>query len=304
MRVVQYTQTATIRQRQLANRSTGSRFAVNVSRYTGNLINHLSFDGNVYRKLICKTRRKYFASNCPGLLKMFSSQTQSKSTCLTRSRFARHLEYSASSYQIGVQDVVKSTRFDRLVPVKVACYTGSQFGRHLESIPRVTTNGGWRCCRIDSIRLVTVDVDLCKRKSICKTIRKFSASGHELGLKILSNRTTRHSWCRIVIPEVDWQDTSKILRKRPRKGGCRFCRIERLVTVDVDPSYRKSICKTTLLMTSRVDPCESSRFVYIEYLNLTLMYYLLLRIDFPSDGSILLMTSRVNPYESCQFVNI
>ena len=43
-------------------------------------------------------------------------------------------------------------------------------------------------------------------------------------------------------------------------------RIERLVTVDVDLSYRKSICKTTLLMTSR--------FVYIEYPNLTLKYVL------------------------------
>ena len=51
-------------------------------------------------------------------------------------------------------------------------------------------------------------------------------------------------------------------------------RIERLVTVDVDLSYRKSISKTTLLMTSRVDPCDSSRFVYIEYPNLMLKYVL------------------------------
>ena len=61
-RVVQYTQTATIRQRQLANRSTGSRFAVNASRYTGNLINHLSLDGNAHRKSVYKTRRKCFAN--------------------------------------------------------------------------------------------------------------------------------------------------------------------------------------------------------------------------------------------------
>ena len=47
-------------------------------------------------------------------------------------------------------------------------------------------------------------------------------------------------------------------------------RVERLVTVDVDLSYRKS----TLLMTSRVDPCDSSRFVYIEYPNLMLKYVL------------------------------
>ena len=51
-------------------------------------------------------------------------------------------------------------------------------------------------------------------------------------------------------------------------------RIERLVTVDVDLSYRKSISKTTLLMTSRVDTCDSSRFVYIEYPNLMLKYVL------------------------------
>ena len=102
--VVQCTQTATIRQRQLANRSTGSRFAVDASRYTENLINHLSLHGNAHRK------------------------------------------------------------------------------------------------------------------SICKTLRKYSASGHERGLEILSNRTTRHSWCRPVIPEVDLQDTQKILRKWPRKG--------------------------------------------------------------------------------------
>ena len=37
--------------------------------FTGNLINHLSLDGNAYRKKICKTLRKYFASNCQGLLK-------------------------------------------------------------------------------------------------------------------------------------------------------------------------------------------------------------------------------------------
>ena len=47
-------QTVTIRQRQFANRFTGSRFAVNASRYTGNLINHLLLNGNAYQKSICK----------------------------------------------------------------------------------------------------------------------------------------------------------------------------------------------------------------------------------------------------------
>ena len=61
---------------------------------------------------------------------------------------------------------------------------------------------------------------------------------------MLSNLTTRHS--RPVMPEVDLKDTSKISRKWPRKGVTSIVestRIERLVTVDVDPSYRKSICK-------------------------------------------------------------
>ena len=72
-------------------------------------------------------------------------------------------------------------------------------------------------------------------------LRKYSASNYEGRLETLSNRL----------------DST---------------RIERLVTVDVDLSYWKSISKTTLLMTSRVDPCDSSRFVYIEYPNLTLKY--------------------------------
>ena len=37
-------------------------------------------------------------------------------------------------------------------------------------------------------RLVTVDVDMSYRKSICKALRKFSVRGHERRLQILSNR--------------------------------------------------------------------------------------------------------------------
>ena len=44
---------------------------VNASRYIGNLINRLSLDGNW--KSICKSLRKYFISNCQGLLKMLSN---------------------------------------------------------------------------------------------------------------------------------------------------------------------------------------------------------------------------------------
>ena len=95
-------------------------------------------------------------------------------------------------------------------------------------------------------RLATVKVDPSHWKSICKTLRKYSASNYQGSLKMLSNPTTRHSWCRPVMPEVDLKDTSKISRKWPRKGVksiVESTRIERLVTVDVDPSQRKSICK-------------------------------------------------------------
>ena len=77
-------------------------------------------------------------------------------------------------------------------------------------ITQVATKGGYKYYRIE--RLVTVDVDPSYRKSICKTLRKYSASNYERKLEILSHRL----------------DST---------------RIERLVTVDVDPSQRKSICK-------------------------------------------------------------
>ena len=80
-------------------------------------------------------------------------------------------------------------------------HTGSQFANHLGNISQVTVKGCWQCCRIE--RLVSVaPVDPSYQKSINKTFRKYSASGHEMGLQILSNRTTRHSWCRTVIPPV------------------------------------------------------------------------------------------------------
>ena len=63
-----------------------------------------------------------------------------------------------------------------------------------------------------------VKVDPSHWKSICKTLRKYSASNYQRSLKMLSNPTTRHSWCRPVMPEVDLKDTSKISRKWPRKG--------------------------------------------------------------------------------------
>ena len=101
---VKYTQTVTIRQRQFANRSTGSRFAVNAVRYTGNLIIHLSFDGNAYQKSICKTLGKHSSSNYQGSFKMLSNR-------------------------------LDSTRVERLVSVKV----DPSLARHLENILQVTS---------------------------------------------------------------------------------------------------------------------------------------------------------------------
>ena len=51
-------------------------------------------------------------------------------------------------------------------------------------------------------RLATVKVDPSHWKSICKTLRKYSASNYQGSLKMLSNPTTRHSWCRTVILPV------------------------------------------------------------------------------------------------------
>ena len=90
-------------------------------------------------------------------------------------------------------------------------------------------------------RLATVKVDPSHWKSICKTLRKYSASNYQGSLKMLSNPTTRHSWCRPAMPEVDLKDTSKISRKWPRKGVTSIVestRIERLVTVDASLSTR------------------------------------------------------------------
>ena len=91
---------------------------VNASRYTENLINHLSLDGSTHQKSICETLIKYFASNCQGLLKMLSIRLESndssqlKSTRHTRSRFARHLENILQVTTKWVEVVVVSTQFD------------------------------------------------------------------------------------------------------------------------------------------------------------------------------------------------
>ena len=154
-------------------------------------------------------------------------------------------------------------------------HTRSQFSRHLENISQVTIKGRWKCCRIE--RLVLYKVDPPYQKLICKTLRKYSASNYQslsnrldstrverlVSVKvdtslarhlenilqitsksrwkccrINSNRTTRHCWCRPVIPEVDLQSTTKFSVRGHERGlqilsnRLDSTRIERLATVD------------------------------------------------------------------------
>ena len=140
-----------------------------------------------------------------------------------------------------VENVVESNDSSQLMSTR---HTGSRFARQLRKYSASNYEGRLEMLsnQLDSTRierLVTVDVNLSYRKSICKTLQNF--------------------------PQVTAKGVADFVQST---------RFEPLVTVDVDLSYRKSICKTTLLMTSRVDPCDWSRFVYIEYPNLTLKYVL------------------------------
>ena len=93
-------------------------------------------------------------------------------------------------------------------------HTGSRFARQLRKYSASNCKGRLEMLsnQLDSTRierLVTVDVVLSYRKSIRKTLPKFSASDRERGCRfcpIDSIRTTRHIWCRPVIPDVDLQD--------------------------------------------------------------------------------------------------
>ena len=113
-----------------------------------------------------------------------------------------------------------------------------------------------------------------------RQLRKYSASNYEGRLEMLSNRLESNGSSQLMSTCHTGSRFARHFQNFPQvtaKGVADFVqstRFEPLVTVDVDLSYRKSICKTTLLMTSRVDPCDWSRFVYIEYPNLTLKYVL------------------------------
>ena len=69
MRFVQYTQTATIRQRQFANRFTGSRFAVDASRFYRKSDKPSLIRWKRIPEKDLQDLHLYFASNCQGLLK-------------------------------------------------------------------------------------------------------------------------------------------------------------------------------------------------------------------------------------------
>ena len=64
-------------------------------------------------------------------------------------------------------------------------HTESQFASNCHGLLKVLSN------RLDLTRierLVTVDVNPSYRKSICKTLRKYSARNYEGGMEMLSNR--------------------------------------------------------------------------------------------------------------------
>ena len=109
-------------------------FTVNASRYTGNLINHLSIDGDAYRKTICKTLR-IFRNRLES-----NDSSQLKSTRHTRSRFARHLE---NIPQVATKWGRRCCRIERLVTLEVDLLDTSE-----------STKGRWNCCRIDSSQLM------------------------------------------------------------------------------------------------------------------------------------------------------
>ena len=80
-------------------------------------------------------------------------------------------------------------------------------------------------------RLVTVDVDPSYRKSICKTLRKYSASNYERKLEILSHRLESNDSSQLMSTRHSGGRFARYLENIPQvvtKGGCRFSRIERI----------------------------------------------------------------------------
>ena len=142
---------------------------------------------------ICKTLRKYSASNCEG-----GSKTQSN-------RRNRHSKWRPvipdvdlldtwKTFRVflwkGAEDAVESNESSQQMTTR---HTGCRFSRQLENIPQVSVKGDWKCCRIDTIRQESND------------------SSPQL--------TTRHIRCRFArhlenIPQVSV------------KGGCRWYRID------------------------------------------------------------------------------
>ena len=87
--------------------------------------------------------------------------------------------------------------------------------------------------------------------NFCKTLRKW-------GLKMLSNRldsTDSSQWKSTCHTGSRFARHLENIPQVTTKARWECCRIERLVSVDVDSSHRKSICKTlkTYTVTSRVE---------------------------------------------------
>ena len=122
----------------------------------------------------------------------------------------------------GVEDVVKSNDSSQQMTTR---HTGCRFAKHLENIPKVSVKGGCRYCRIE--KLITTNDDPSYRMSICKTLRKYSASVCEGGggLKMLSNRTTDGfsdlRYHNVTQPRIDFRfDDSSTAFDDSQRFGC------------------------------------------------------------------------------------
>ena len=167
---------------------------------------------------------------------------------------------SASNYQGSLKmlsDRLDSTRIERLVSVDVDSSHRKSICKTL--IPRVTTKGGWRCCRIDSIRLESNDSSqlMSTRHNgsrFAKHFENFPQVATKWGCR----------FCRIALIRLEPNYSSQLKSTRhigsrftkhfenfpqvATKWGCRFCRIDLIRLEPNDLSQLMSTCHTILLV--------------------------------------------------------
>ena len=187
MRVVQYTQSESIRLCDLTNRLDKSQcenesgfemtwFQFKATLHTGSrFARHLEKNCN----LVKREGRKRCRFDSIRSIRDNSSALMS--TRHTGSRFSRHLEKNAT-WLIGQSrkfcrfDSIRSIRDDSSALMSTR-HTGSRFARHLEKNCKLVNRAvskmfSIRLDSIDSRRFVCLDVDPSYRKSICATLRE------------------------------------------------------------------------------------------------------------------------------------